>query len=264
MTSKYINPGAEEFLNSLKPGTYPKNKDEDEFLEYLIKDANQYLTNNYKLVYEQYNNKLDPSEDYLKSMPINPKFMVILSIDIIGSTKISKILNLYDNAKLITLFSRAIGAIIHNYNGYVLKYVGDGIISYFPEPDEKGMHDNALYCSYVIKKYIIKYLNPLLIKNKFPELKFRMGINSGEVIKTIVGYNQIKQHYDLIGDTINIASKIQEVSLENSILLGQSTSPLLHDFWKTKLTQVELPEAWKLVKIKEVSDYKIYRLDALF
>ncbi len=264
MEKKYLNQGAEEFLNSLKPGTFPR-MEEDTFLAYLIKDAGKYLDNDYKLVYDNfdYNNQADPSEEYLSKMETTPKVMVILSIDIVGSTKLSKNLNLYDNAKIITIFSRAMGAIIHNFNGYVLKYVGDGIICYFPEPDYSGMHDNALYCAYTMKKYILKFLNPLLIEHKFPPLNFRIGINSGEVIKTIVGYNKIKQHFDLIGETINIASKIQAIPLENSILLGQGTNPQLHNFWRTKLTEIDLSKNWDLQKIIEKEDYKVYNLNLL-
>jgi class 3 adenylate cyclase len=156
------------------------------------------------------------------------------------------------------------GAIIHNFNGYVLKYVGDGIISFFPEPDYNGMHDNALYCAYTMKKYIIKFLNPLLKEKNLPELNFRIGINSGEVIKTIVGYNKIKQHFDLIGKTINIAAKVQSIPLDNSILLSQNINPLLHNFWKEKLKEIELSSDWDLKKIDENKDYKVYILDALF
>jgi len=264
MTKKYLNEGAEEFLNSLKPGTYPKIE-EDEFLNFLIKDAEKYLNNSYTLVYDNYINaskSIDPSEEYLSKLGNTPKFMVILSIDIIGSTKLSKKLDLQDNAKLITIFSRAMGAIIHNFNGYVLKYVGDGIITYFPEPDYNGMHDNALYCAYTMKKYILKFLNPLLKEHNFPELNFRIGINSGMVIKTIVGYNKIKQHYDLIGETINTASKIQKTPVENGILLGQTTNPALHDFWKTKLTEIKINN-WDLECVEDDNCDKIYLLNVL-
>jgi class 3 adenylate cyclase len=265
MSKKYLNEGAEEFLNSLKPGTFPKIE-EDEFLNYLIEDAKKYLNNSNKLVYDNYkiSKEYDPSEDYLANLDSIVKYMVIVSIDIVGSTKLSRKLDLYDNAKIITIFSRAMGAIIHNFNGYVLKYVGDGIISFFPEPDYNGMHDNALYCAYTMKKYIIKFLNPILKEKGFPEINFRIGINSGDVIKTIVGYNKIKQHFDLIGQTINIASKIQNLPIENNILLGQSTNPQLHNFWKTKLKEIELSNDWDLKKIEEHKEYKVYVLDILF
>jgi adenylate cyclase len=263
MIKKYLNQGAEEFLSSLKPGTFPKIE-EDTFLNYLIKDAEKYFEDKHKLVYSDYkiNKEYDPSEEYLFKMKDISKFMVILSIDIIGSTKLSKKINLYDNAKIITVFSRAMGAIVHNFNGYVLKYVGDGVIVFFPEPDYNGMHDNALYCAYTMKKYIQNFLNPLLLDKGFPSINFRIGINSGEVIKTIVGYNQIKQHFDLIGDTINIASKIQNIPIENSILLGQLTSPLLHNFWRDKLFEVNFKE-YSIQKINEQEDFKVYVLNVL-
>jgi adenylate cyclase len=264
MTSKkHLNPGAEEFLSSLKPGTFPKIE-EDEFLNYLIKDAYKYFNGENKLVYQNYSleRTYDPSESYLHNLKDPKKYVVILSIDIVDSTKLGKIISLFDNAKLITVFSRAMGAIVHNFNGFVLKYTGDGLFAYFSEPDIKGMHDNALYCAYSMKKYILKFLNPLLLENSLPELKFRIGVSSGEVIKTIVGYNKIKQHYDLLGDTINMAAKIQKVPIENSILLGQSTSPLLDNFWKDKLSEIDF-KSFSLKKINEQEDYKIYVLNIL-
>jgi hypothetical protein len=53
MIKKYLNQGAEEFLSSLKPGTFPKIE-EDTFLNYLIKDAEKYFEDKHKLVYSDY------------------------------------------------------------------------------------------------------------------------------------------------------------------------------------------------------------------
>jgi class 3 adenylate cyclase len=251
----YLNEGAEEFLKSLKPGTIPKQPNEDLFFENLYKDTEYWLNDHDFLRYYKY---IDLSEEYISKLKVDTKFMAFLSIDIVSSTYLSQELNLKEISKLISVFSRGVGEVIYNYNGYVLKYMGDGILAYFPEPDVRGMHDNALYCAYAVKKYIIKYLTPLLKKYKLPPIQFRIGLNSGEVMRVVVGYKKLKQHLDLIGEPINVATKIQSIGYNNSILLGESTTKDMHSFWNTKVKKINIGirDMRKMTKDK----YNVYKL----
>ena len=109
----------------------------------------------------------DESEKFLSSLKKRSIKHVILCIDLKGSTRMSQKLNDQDYAKLLTLFSREMTVIANNFNGFVLKTMGDGLICYFPEPNFVGMNDNAVYCASIMKKFILCCLNPILKDRNF-------------------------------------------------------------------------------------------------
>lgn len=253
----YLNEGAKEFLESLEPGTIPLNPDEENFFEKVEKDILDYLKEK-KYGLEE-NNGTYSSETFLqeyvrktKSREIN---VAVLSVDIVGSTKLSRELDKETYMKIIGSFLRGIAQIVHNYNGYVLKYIGDEIIAYFPGKGKQPMHDNALFCAYAIKKYVLKILNPILKKMEIPEIGFRIGLNSGIAMIAILGHPIAREHFDLIGEPINITKKIQTISKLNSILVGESVTSSTHDFWKNKVGEIDLEKFdWGI---------KVYRLEII-
>ncbi len=190
---------------------------------------------------------IDKSEDFLNSLTIKEMTFVILCIDLKGSTKLSQYLSLEENSKIIKLFAKEMANIIASYHGYVLKYMGDGLIAYFPEPNFLGMEDTAVDCAASMKFLIENGINKVLSEKNLPELKFRIGLDTGEAIISTIGDISSKQQKDLIGMTVNFAAKIQNVAEENQIVIGDSTKKQMHTTRK-KLFQSYSPSNW---------DYKI-------
>jgi adenylate cyclase len=177
---------------------------------------------------EQYQ-RVDKSEEFLASLEKDYEMrFAILCIDMIGSTKLSLEIPAEANSQIISLFAREMSAIVDNFKGYVLKYVGDGLIAYFPIVGKVPMDDNSVDCSMAMKYYIENSLNPILTDRKLSPIKFRIGLDSGEAIVKIIGDASTKQQKDLIGATINLASKIQGKADDNSILIGDTTLKGLH------------------------------------
>lgn len=252
----YLNEGAKEFLESLRKGTIPINEDEDKFFENLKEDTQNYLEGKIDRFEDPEYKEKDPSEEFLfnyyKETKRKKIDVAILSVDVVGSTKLSKNLSQEKYAKLISVFLREISQIVYNHNGYCLKYIGDEIIAYFPGPDISGMHDNALFCAYAIKKYILRILNPILNEKSFPEINFRLSLNSGVAMLTVVGHPVSMQHFDLIGEPINITKKIQTKAEINSIVVGQTAKSVAHKFWTTK-TQEIICEDFENMKIYKLN-----------
>ena len=149
--------------------------------------------------------------------------------------------------------------IVEKFNGYVLKFVGDGLIAYFPEPNLIGMTDNALDCAATMKRMILFGLNPILKERNLPALSFRIGLDSGEAIIKTVGAEAVKIHKDLIGETINLSAKIQSLASCNQILMGESTAVYLHTFWRKKIQKLDLPK-WDYKDKTTGETYSIYSL----
>lgn len=200
----------------------------------------------------------DKSEEFLNSLSIKEMPFVILCIDLKGSTQLSRELSLQDNAKVTELFLKEMSLIVGAYHGYVLKYVGDGLIAYFPEPNFLGMEDVSVDCAVTMKFIIERAINPILVEKNLPELKFRIGLDSGKAIISTVGDASTKQHKDLIGLTISFASKIQGVARENGIVIGESVKKQIHTTRKV-LFEKYSPENWNY-KGNENSIYQLHSL----
>lgn len=233
----------------------PKTRDIGKFITNRIPKINDFLDNiepEYQFV--------DKSEDYLEKLnKDHERRFVILCIDLKGSTKMSQTLYEQENAKIIALFIQEMAAVVENYHGFVLKYVGDGLIAYFPEPSFIVMNDSAVDCGMVMKLVIEKGLNPILSKRKLPQLKFRIGIDSGEAIVKEIGEESIKKHKDLIGLTVNLAAKIQSVASENKVVIGETTVTNLY-YARRELFRKFHTKKWKYRIPKRGPIYKLYSL----
>jgi len=201
----------------------------------------------------------DKSEEFLNALPIKEMTFVILCIDLKGSTHMSQELSPPDNAKIIELFLKEMALIVAAYHGYVLKYVGDGLIAYFPEPNYLGMEDAAVDCAASMKFIIERAINPMLIEKSLPALQFRIGLDSGKAIISTVGSITTKQHKDLIGLTINFAAKIQGMAEENGIVIGESVKKQIHTTRKVLFEKYD-PVNWDYKVAKENSTYQLYSL----
>lgn len=146
----------------------------------------------------------DASEAFLSGLERDKARFVILMIDLKGSTKMSQALTLEANAQVIQVFSREMATLVDKFNGFVLKYIGDGLIAYFPEPNLIGMTDNAVDCAACMRRMIFYGINPILKEKRLPELSFRIGLDSGEAIVATIGADSVKIHKDLISETINM------------------------------------------------------------
>ncbi|MFA5364337.1 MAG: adenylate/guanylate cyclase domain-containing protein [Candidatus Bathyarchaeia archaeon] len=215
----------------------PKIDDADQFIKERIPHIREYLCKK-----NQHYKFEDASEEFLKGLERDQLCFVVLSIDLKGSTKMSQEIDSEKNAIIITLFLSEMATIVGVFNGFVLKYVGDGLIAYFPEPNMVGMTDNALDCAVTMKKLILFGLNPILAENGLPKLNFRIGLDSGEAIVKTVGAKSVKIHKDLISETINLSCKIQSIADTNQILMGESTALFLHTFWRKKIQKIKIKE----------------------
>src|SRR5215216_3255728 len=107
---------------------------------------------------------------------------VILHIDIVGSTWMSMTLPVERLATIIQTFTQEMSLIIAAYGGYVLKYVGDSVLAFFPVnlEDKHLPCANAVNCARSMIKIMRQGLNPILSEYDYPEMRVRVGIDVGE------------------------------------------------------------------------------------
>ena len=119
--------------------------------------------------------------------------LVIMYVDLVGSTRMSMTL---PADKLVTIsraFSYEMSSVVESYDGYVLKYVGDAVIAFFPSDFNKYLtYDKAVRCAKSMITVLKNEINPILRKDNCAELKIKIGIDEGENV--VVQYGTTGAH----------------------------------------------------------------------
>jgi adenylate cyclase len=186
--------------------------------------------------------------------------VVILFVDIDGSTKMSMTLSPDKFATILHVFSQEMSLITSEYGGYVLKYVGDAIISLFPAEFDKGRASkNALECAKDMRRIIRECINPELSARGLPQLTVKMSIDYGDVQVVLYGKSIERSHIDIVGSSISMAAKMIPLAKTWQIVIGQSVSKNLECGQNLIEMNVD-PTRWTYVDEKTGGSYKMYTL----
>ena len=153
-------------------------------------------------------------------------------IDIIGSTGIvSTIGNSKDIRSFYGIFLNKISNTLKKYRANIIKTVGDGIISYFPDTiDITNMRafENVLECCFaqIEDRFAI---NSMLTDQRLPTITYRVSVDFGKVERTrFDGFDS----EDLFGSTINVCSKMNLYAQPNGIVVGNDLYRIIRSFKK--------------------------------
>ncbi|HEX5981262.1 MAG TPA: hypothetical protein VFY77_01215, partial [Nitrososphaeraceae archaeon] len=105
---------------------------------------------NAEILYEryQYHTSIKKGQDFLLNHVDSKLSLVVMYADLVDSTKMSMVLPVERMAKIIKAFSHELSSVVESYNGFVLKYVGDAVIAFFPSTFNKYLFcDTAFKCA---------------------------------------------------------------------------------------------------------------------
>jgi adenylate cyclase len=226
--------------------------------ETLVAQTQERLSRALKRRY-QYESNLKPGQEFLLNH-INSKIpLVIMYADLVGSTNMSMTLPIEKAVTIIRSFSYEMSSIVQSYGGYVLKYVGDAVIAFFPSGYNKLLAcDKAVRCAKSMITVIKNGINPILNKYDYPELRVKIGISEGESL--IVPYGHDKSStIDILGYSMSISAKITSLTVPNTITIGDNVYSVLHPQIRMKFKEVKLRiEDWKYINRQTGQTYKLY------
>src|SRR5215208_5620374 len=184
--------------------------------------------------------------------------VVILYVDIDGSTKMSMTLSPEKFAMILHVFSQEMSLVTSEYGGYVLKYVGDAIIALFPaEYDSSQASKNALDCATDMQRIIKECVNPELSARGLPQISVKMSIDYGDVQVVLYGKSIDRAHIDIVGSSISMAAKMIPLAKTWQIVIGQSMYEKLDS--KQNFTEMNMDSTrWTYIDEKSRSSYKLY------
>jgi adenylate cyclase len=226
--------------------------------ETLVAQTQERLSRALKRRY-QYESNLKPGQEFLLNH-INSKIpLVIMYADLVGSTNMSMTLPIEKAVTIIRSFSYEMSSIVQSYAGYVLKYVGDAVIAFFPSGYNKLLAcDKAVRCAKSMITVIKNGINPILNQYDYPELRVKIGISEGESL--IVPYGHDKSStIDILGYCMSISAKITSLTVPNTITIGDNVYSVLHPQIRIKFKEVKLKiEDWKYINRQTGQTYKLY------
>jgi adenylate cyclase len=144
--------------------------------------------------------------------------------DITGFTAIAERMAPEALVGLLGEYLDTLTAAIEEAGGTVDKYLGDGILAFWGAPPWTPDHARAACVAAVRSQERIAALNAAWAARGLPPFVTRIGLNTGELVVGTIG-SQARFNYTVLGDTVNLASRLEELNKRcgTRILISQST-----------------------------------------
>ena len=161
------------------------------------------------------------------------KLVTVLFADVADYTGISEKLGLEEVHRVMDGCFRILVDEIHKYEGTIDKFAGDGVMALFGAPVAHEDHaQRACYAALGIQRAMAEYGRKVETEYGV-SFKMRVGLNSGPVIVGSVGYD-LRMDYFALGDTTNLASRIQKIAEPGTIQSTEETQRLAKGYFEFK------------------------------
>ena len=149
--------------------------------------------------------------------------LTVMFCDLVGSTELSRQFDPEDLQTIITSYQAACNAAIERFDGYVARYMGDGMLVYFGYP---VAHEDDAERAVRAGLGIIEEV-ALLDLNYTVELSVRVGIATGLVVAgDIIGDGASEEH-SVLGETPNLAARLQGIAPPGDVIIAATTRRLV-------------------------------------
>jgi class 3 adenylate cyclase/predicted ATPase len=150
------------------------------------------------------------------------RLVSVLFADVSGFTALSSQLDPEDVTALMNECFELLSARIRKHGGTIDKYIGDAIMALFGAPiSHENDPERAVRAAIEMQEALQRFSQRLVRRVGLP-LRMRIGINTGYVVAGAVG-SSAKMDYTVMGDAVNVASRLEHHAAVDTILVSQST-----------------------------------------
>jgi class 3 adenylate cyclase/predicted ATPase len=153
--------------------------------------------------------------------------LTVLFCDLVGSTALAVKLDPEDLRDVIRGFQGCCAAVIAQMGGHVARFMGDGLLAYFGYP---RAHEDDAERAVRAGLDLVAKVNQLLLPTGDP-LQVRVGIATGVVIVGDTVGKESAQEQVVVGETPNLAARLQSMAAPNTTVVAASTLRLLGDMF---------------------------------
>ena len=185
------------------------------------------------------------------SMEGERKQVTVLFADVAGFTSMSEKLDPEDTHNLVSQALNSITEEVHRYEGTIAQFLGDGAMALFGAPiAHEDAPQRALHAAMGIRKHLSNYARSL--RQRGIDFNMRIGLNTGLVVVGRIG-DDLTMEYTAMGDTVNLASRMQRTAQPGTIRVSENTYRLAEGYFKFKpLGQIRLKGRAEPVKAYEL------------
>ena len=149
--------------------------------------------------------------------------LTVMFCDLVGSTALSSLLDPEDLREVIGAYHHTVAEIVSGFDGFVAKYMGDGVLIYFGYPQA---HEDDAERAVRAGLAVIEAVGRLPARQ---DLRVRLGIATGlAVVGDLIGEGAAQER-GVVGETPNLAARLQALAAPNTLVIGESDAPA--DWW---------------------------------
>ena len=175
--------------------------------------------------------------------------VTVMFADLVGSTALSARMDPEDLREIISTYQKRVAETVERFGGFVAKYMGDGVLVYFGYPKA---HEDDAERAVRAGLELIQAVGGL--KSSAP-LQTRVGIATGlVVVGDLIGSGEAQER-GIVGQTPNLAARLQGIAEPNTVVIAASTRKLLGNLFelqdlgaKNFKGVAELVRAWAAVR----------------
>jgi class 3 adenylate cyclase/tetratricopeptide (TPR) repeat protein len=181
------------------------------------------------------------------------KQVTVLFADMKGSMELLADRDPEEARKLLDPVIEHMMEVVHRYEGTVSNLMGDGIMALFGAPLAHEDHAvRACYAALRMQESVKRYAEGVRRTEGVP-IQIRVGLNSGEVVVGAIG-NDLKMDYTAIGQTVHLASRMEQMATPGSVLLTPDALRLAEGYVQVKaLGPVSVKGLTEPVEVYEVT-----------
>jgi len=159
------------------------------------------------------------------------KLVTVLFADVVNYTSISEKLDPEEVHQIMDGCFKTLMDEIHRYEGTINQFTGDGVMALFGAPLAHEDHaQRACRAALSIQKAIGAYEEKT--QREFGvAFRMRIGLNSGPVIVGSIG-DDLRMDYTAVGDTTNLAARIQQAARSGEVWVSQETHNIVRDYFQ--------------------------------
>ena len=151
------------------------------------------------------------------------KEVTVLFADLRDFTRLVETIPPREVVTVINTYFEAMSAAIVSHHGLVLQYIGDEIEAVFGAPVALENHQQCAIEAALEMRTRLSQVNLNLANQGYPPLRHGIGLHTGKVVAANIGSSQ-RLSYALVGETVNIASRIQDLNkdFDTDILISDA------------------------------------------
>ncbi len=182
--------------------------------------------------------------------------VAVMMADLRGFTALSERLSAETVVAILNNYLAEMTEVILKYRGTIIEFIGDAILTVFGAPlVAEHATDDAIAAAIEMQNRM-EGVNRYNIENGYPQIEVGIGIHAGEAFIGNIGSEQFMR-YNVIGQVVNLCSRIQTYSVGGQVLVSEQTEQYLRGEWnlnkKFEISMKGIHEKLMICDVKEIT-----------